>query len=183
VGMVATLTKYKPAVFYAAGMTLTVVILMTLFTLCQSSWELDFCSGFFLTTVGVFVAGISLYFAVPLPESSGYRNENPVWLLIIGGIVTIIFGMFWIWIVQKLVMDERTSPENYVSTSMFLYLGSMLIFLYLLIIFGMGENNNGGGGHGGMPICFWWFFPIWVDDGRYQNEDTEANNARRNPNV
>jgi len=164
VGMVTSLTKYKPAVFYAAGMTLTVVILLTLFTLCQSSWELDFCFGFLLTTVGVVVAGVVLYFAVPLPETSSGRYENPVWLLVIGGIVTVIFGMFWIWIVHKLLVDERSSPENYVSAALFLFLGSMLIFLYLLVIFGMG--NNSGGNRGGMPICFWWWFPIWVDEPR-----------------
>ncbi len=134
-------------------MTLSVVLSVTIFTLL-SKHELTLTKGFLLAMGGVGLSSVIMYFAIPVELDD---EDNVITFLVIAGLLTIFLSMFWIYLVGKMMLSytlggtmgklSRT-PEEFILAAMYLYLGSVLIFLILLAILVGGARFR---------FCCWWY--------------------------
>ncbi|XP_035716700.1 uncharacterized protein LOC118439480 [Folsomia candida] len=133
--LLPVLTSLIPSQFvmyYITGMTLSGIVFITLFPV-QLRTELTYLTGLFAAMVGVGIMGVVMYSVVPTENLDG---PDYLWLIIVGGALTIFFTMFWICLVKKMMMMMSggrlsKSPEEFILASMYLYVGSAFMFIIL----------------------------------------------------
>lgn len=120
-----------PTVLLAAGLTLGIVVVLTLYAAFTKS-DFTFLGGFlFVCLISLMIGGIAAYF---------FRNK---WLnLVLSVIGAIIFGIYILFDTQLIIGNKglKYRIDDYIFAAINLYLDIVMLFLYILRILGAANN-------------------------------------------